>query len=94
MTAYVIGQIHIRDASRWQEYVSHVGGTIAQYGGEVQFRGERAAVFSGEYPFERAVVIKFADLAAAKRWHESPEYQRLIPIRDAAADVTLVSYQA
>jgi uncharacterized protein (DUF1330 family) len=69
MTAYVIGQIHIRDASRWQEYVSHVGGTIAQYGGEVQFRGERAAVFSGEYPC-------------------------LIPIRDAAADVTLVSYQA
>jgi uncharacterized protein (DUF1330 family) len=94
MPAYVIGQIHVRDAARWQEYVSQVGGTIAQYGGEVQFRAQRATVFSGEYPFERAVVIKFVDLAAAERWHESPEYQRLVPIRDAAADVTLVSYQA
>lgn len=91
MPAYVIGHIHVRDPAAWQEYVSQVGGTIAQYGGEVQFRAERARVFAGEHPFERTVVIKFADQAAADRWHDSPDYQRLVPLRSAGADVTLVS---
>jgi uncharacterized protein (DUF1330 family) len=94
MPAYVIGQIHVRDPAVWREYVSQVGGTIAQYGGEVTFRAERAKVFAGESPFESTVVIKFADQTAANRWHDSPEYSRLIPLRDASADVILVCYQA
>jgi len=94
MPAYVIGQIHVRDPAVWQEYVSQVGATIQQHGGEVQFRGKRSRIFTGDHSFESVVVIRFADEAAADRWHASPEYQRLIPIRKRAADVTLVSYNA
>lgn len=38
MPAYVIGEIHVRDADLWKGYVSHVGPTIASRGGEIQFR--------------------------------------------------------
>ena len=94
MPAYVIGHIHVRDPAVWQEYVSQVGATIEQHGGEVQFRGRQHKVFAGSQRHESVVVIRFADEAAADRWHASPEYQRLIPIRERAADVTLVSYNA
>ena len=90
MSAYYVGSIHIRDVVQWEIYLSQVGATITQYGGEVLLRGvshedaERA---------QRIVVLCFADAAAALRWHQSPAYQALIPIRDAAADVRLVLYQ-
>ena len=35
MPAYVIGHITVRDAVRWQDYVSQVGATIAAHGGEI-----------------------------------------------------------
>jgi len=93
MAVYVIGRIHVRDTTLWQEYVSQVGDTIAKHGGEVQFRGDQLRIFAGTDAAERVVVIKFADAGAAERWHDSPDYQRLVAVRDAAADVTLVSYQ-
>ncbi|MBL8518330.1 MAG: DUF1330 domain-containing protein [Betaproteobacteria bacterium] len=92
MPVFVIGQITVRDASRWQDYLSKVGGTIARHGGEVQFRGGLSRVFAGAPSGDKVVMIKFADQAAADRWHDSPEYQALVAIRDAAATVTLVSF--
>jgi uncharacterized protein (DUF1330 family) len=94
MPAYVIGHIHVRDAEKWQDYVAQVGATIAAYGGEMLLRGETAKVFSGEHPFERVVVLMFSDQQSVARWNDSPEYQRLVAVRDLAADVTLVSYNA
>jgi uncharacterized protein (DUF1330 family) len=91
--AYFVGLIHIRDQVSWQAYVSQVGETIARYGGEVLFRGTRVQTMSGDLPYENVVTLKFPDHAAATRWHASPEYQRLIRIRDAGANVTLVLYE-
>jgi uncharacterized protein (DUF1330 family) len=42
---------------------------------------------------ERVVVARFADMAALRRWHESAEYQSLVPLREAAADVVLTAYR-
>ena len=91
--AYFVGLISIRDQVFWQAYVSQVGETIARYGGEVIFRGARVQTMSGDLPYKNIVTLKFPDLAAATSWHASPEYQRLIPIRDAGATVTLVLYE-
>jgi len=40
------------------------------------------------------VVIRFPDPASLRRWFESPAYQALIPLREQAADVTLIGYDA
>ena len=71
-----------------------MGATIKQYGGEVIFRGTQARAFSGELPYERVVVLQFDNLESANRWHDSPEYQALLPIREKGADVTLVLYES
>ena len=94
MPAYLIGTIRVKDRQRWQEYVDRVGSTFAQYGGRVMFRAVKDAQLSGAAHGESIVVAEFDDAAALRRWHDSPEYQQLTAVRDAAADVTLTAYQS
>ena len=51
-----------------------------------------ARVLGGAHDAELTVVIRFPSLDAAHGWFDSPAYQRLIPLRMAAADVELVSF--
>ena len=93
MAAWLIGHMTVRDSVKWQEYVSQVGATLAEAGGEVMFRGRLQDQVCGEAPGQLVVAIRFADLASLRNWHDSPAYQRLIPIRRAAADVVLSAYE-
>jgi len=90
--AYLVGQITVKDAERWAEYRASVPATLAPWGAELVFRGQRAATFSGSSPYTDIVVIRFPDMAAIEAWHASAAYQALIPLRTAAADVLLLSY--
>lgn len=94
MPAYCIGTISIRSQPEWDAYRERVGATIAQYGGTVVFRGQPAAHFSGDGEHDAVVVLQFESLGAARRWHDSPEYQALVPLRDAGARVQLILYGA
>jgi uncharacterized protein (DUF1330 family) len=39
-------------------------------------------------------VIRFADRPTLQAWYSSDDYQSLIPLREQAADVTIISYDA
>ena len=71
-----------------------VPATLAPWGAELVFRGRQVAVLSGENPHADIVVIRFPDTAAVDAWFGSPAYQALIPLRQQAAAVVLLSYQA
>jgi uncharacterized protein (DUF1330 family) len=43
---------------------------------------------------ERIVVAEFPDMSALRRWHDSPQYQALVPLRETAAEVVLTGYAA
>ena len=92
MAAYLIGHITVKDPDLWQEYIAGVKKSLIPFEAEVIFRGRRAAVFSGEHTYDQCVVIKFTDQPALQQWFNSNAYQNLIPIRNKAADVALISY--
>jgi uncharacterized protein (DUF1330 family) len=92
--AYVVGQITVKNPEKWDEYRSQVPGTLVPWGGELVFRGKQLAVLAGENHHPDIVVIRFPDVAAVNGWFESAAYQALIPLRQQAADVDLLSYQA
>jgi uncharacterized protein (DUF1330 family) len=92
MPAYIVGTITVRDPEAWQAYVERVGETFGPFGGRVLFRGLKAIPLSGAGHGERVVVAEFPDLDALQRWHESPQYQGLIPLRDQGAEVVLTAY--
>lgn len=92
--AYVVGHITVKDADKWQQYQARVPATLAPWGAELVFRGQKAAVFAGAMPHTDIVVIRFADAQAAENWFHSDAYQALLPLRAQAADVVLTSYRA
>lgn len=94
MTAYAIGHITIKDPDKWKEYRSRVPGTLAPWHAELLLRGTRATVLSGRHPHTDVVVIRFPDLESVVNWHDSPAYQKLVPLRCQAADVDLISYES
>jgi uncharacterized protein (DUF1330 family) len=92
MSAYVIGHITIKDEDKWAEYRQQVPSSLEPWGAEVVLRGSRAKVLAGEHNHTDTVVLRFPDKEAAQKWYDSPAYQALIPLREQAAEVILVSY--
>jgi uncharacterized protein (DUF1330 family) len=92
--AYLIGHITVKDAGRWDEYRNSVPATLAPWGAELVMRGKRAAVLAGEHEHPNVVIIRFPDQQALKGWFSSAAYQALIPLRQQAADVVLIAYDA
>ena len=94
MAAYLIGHIRIKDPAQWNVYVEGVRTSLIPFEAQVIFRGKRASVLTGEHPYQDTVVIKFPDQPSLQNWYHSESYQELIPIRDRAADVVIISYDA
>ena len=94
MPAYVIGHITVKDPQKWGEYRGKVPATLAPWGGEVLLRGRRIAVLTGEHPYIDTVVIQFPDAKAITGWYGSAAYQALIPIREQAPEMVLISYES
>ncbi len=94
MPAYLIGHITINNPDKWKVYVEGVRKSLIPFEAEVVFRGKRANVLAGEHPHQHTVVIKFPDQPTVQKWYHSDSYQALIAVRDEAADVVIISYDA
>jgi uncharacterized protein (DUF1330 family) len=92
MPAYLIGHITIKNSDKWKTYVEGVQKSLIPFEAEVVFRGKLATVLAGDHPYQQTVVIKFSDQPTLQQWYHSEAYQALIPIRDEAADVVIISF--
>ena len=82
MPAYVLGDIHVTDPAQFDTYRTPAGASIAQYGGRMLAAGGNAELLDGWPVPELSIIIEFPDVAAARRWYRSPEYQgTALPIR-------------
>ena len=93
MSACVIGHITVKDADKWAQYRAQVPATLAPWNAELLFRGQTGKVLAGEHQHTDTVVIRFPDPAAVDGWYQSAAYQALIPLREQAADLVLVSFK-
>lgn len=91
--AYVVGHITVKNPELWDQYKSKVPATLAAWGGELVFRGKQLAVLAGDNPHPDIVVIRFPSATALNNWFLSSEYQSLIPLRQQAAEMVLLSYE-
>ncbi len=91
-SACVIGHITVKDPAKWAEYRSRVPATLEPWGAELVLRGEKVAVLGGRHGRDATVVIRFPDIDAVNGWFGSPAYQALIPLREEAAEVDLISF--
>lgn len=94
MSAYLVGQIAVHDEQLWQQYVVGVSRSLHPFEANVIFRGKKAADLAGNNSRELVVVIEFKDQIDLNNWFNSDLYQSIIPIRDAAADVVITTYDS
>ncbi|MBV8934771.1 MAG: DUF1330 domain-containing protein [Alphaproteobacteria bacterium] len=85
MPAYFVVELEATNPAGMEPYRSAVEATIAQYGGRYLTRGGATQLVEGGPEPKRIVILEFADAAAVKRWYESPEYQKILPLRLASS---------
>jgi len=84
MAAYVVNELWVSDAERFQTYVVQVPATLGPFGGRYLARSGATQQVEGEPP-GRIVILEFPDRAAALAWRGSAAYQAILPIRDASS---------
>ena len=92
MRAFLVFHGTINDADKFGVYAQGVPPTLQPFGGELFLRGKANRVLAGTHPKKIVAVLQFPDLEKAEGWYESAAYQALIPTRDEAADMTVISY--
>jgi len=83
MAAYVLAEIEITNPEGYKDYTNNVPPTIAKHGGRFLVRGGAATPLEGSWPQQRRVLIEFPSVEAAKRWYDSPDYEKLKAMRIA-----------
>ena len=90
MTAYVIGDVEIRNAERYQEYMRQVKPAIEAAGGRYLARGGTHKVYEGDWSPRRIVILEFPSVAAFEAFYYGPVYQGLKAMRDECSSARLV----
>jgi uncharacterized protein (DUF1330 family) len=86
MAAYFVIHNRILNAEKLQEYVPKALETMAPYNPELLVLDENSQVIEGSTNLPRTILIKFDSRDAAMAWYNSPEYQKVLPLRLEATE--------
>ena len=82
---YVTARAQVHDWNEFERYHQAFLRSVLAYGGDVVLDRDTGLDELGRGRMDmlggHIVDLKFSDLDAAKRWHTSPSYQALIPLR-------------
>ena len=81
MKAYVIANIDVTNPGGYEDYKGRAAASIAMHGGRYIARGGKTEVLDGAVEPKRIALIEFPDMATARRWYSSVEYQAALPLR-------------
>ena len=90
MPAYVIVEVKIKDALKYEVYKQLAAPTVKKYGGKYIVRGGKAEKLEGNIDPERVAVLEFESFERAKEWWSSPEYSEVKKIRYATAESRMI----
>ncbi len=80
MSAYLIAEIDVHDATAYGEYTAQTPALVARHGGKFIVRGGNAAALEGEWA-GRIAVMAFPDRQALESFWNDPDYRNIVGIR-------------
>jgi uncharacterized protein (DUF1330 family) len=89
MAAYLIANITVQDAARFEAYRAAVPAVIARFGGCYLVRGGAIEAKEGAPGLDRLVILEFPDMAAARAFYDSADYAPLLAMRLACSTGSL-----
>ncbi len=92
MSALMISRFSVKDQTKFEQYMAKTRPLAVAYGAEGVFAGVNSRVLNGKDANEQVVVVRFPDINRVNQWFDSEDYRALEPLREAAADMTMVAY--
>ena len=89
MTAYLIANIEIKDPHGYEAYASRTRAIIERHKGRFIVRGGAVHSLEGASDVHRLVIIEFPDMATARGFYDSADYQAIIDLRTSSSDAWL-----
>ncbi|MES2153681.1 MAG: DUF1330 domain-containing protein [bacterium] len=83
--AYVLIDVDVHDAAQYAKYLPLGDIAAAANGAKFLARGGQVVPLEGGWQPRRVAVLEFADVDAARRWYDSPEYRKAREARAGAA---------
>ena len=93
MSAYVIFDVEIHDATRYQEFMKGVKPALEAAGARYLSRGGAHKVYEGDWVPRRIVMLEFPSVRAWEDFYGGDIYQGLKAVRDACSSARLVSVE-
>ena len=93
MAAYVVFDVEIRDAERYQDFMRQVKPALEAAGARYLARGGAHKVYEGDWLPRRMVILEFPSVSAWETFYNGPVYQGLKTIRDECSSARLVSVE-
>ena len=90
MPAYVIAEVNVTNPEGYKAYSAVVPATVEKYGGKFLVRGGKSQALEGSWPECRRVILEFPTAEAARRWYDSPEYEKPLALRKANSEGRLL----
>lgn len=92
MMTYVIANCNIKDAEKFAEYGALAAPTFTPFSGKLLQKGKLTATLAGPSGAAITAIFAFDNPEAAMAWYASAAYQALLPLRDAACEMSLSIY--
>ncbi len=90
MSAYVITDVEVTDASLYRQFVEGVTSTVEAHGGKFVARGGQIEIRLGEWKPTRLAILEFENLQQIHAWLASPEYTALDDLRSRSSNINMV----
>jgi len=90
MSAYIIANVTVTNPAQYDEYRQWSTAAMQAHQAEVCVRGGQVEVLEGDWAPERLVILKFANVAAARAFYDSPEYGKARAAREGAAIMRMI----
>ena len=90
MAAYIVVEVAVRDAVRYEDYKRLVPPTLEQYGGRFLVRGGAAETLEGDWAPGRVVILEFPSAEKARQWWGSAAYAPAKELRQATAHTQMI----
>ncbi len=90
MATYLLADIAVTDAARFNEYREKVEPLLARFGARYLARGGDVEVLEGTWEPNRLVLLEFPSRAAVEEFYHSEEYAPLLQLRLETTDSKLM----
>ncbi len=92
--AAVISQVTVTDKEKFQSYIAGTRSVASKYGARPVAIGTQPKMLHGDNDGHQMVfVIEFEAMEQLDTWHNSDEYQALVPLREEGSDQRMVAYE-